>query len=1416
MPNPETTSSESSEDSEILEALVPRTHSSTLGGSKKRERSTEGETSEKKHIKRFDSFMKDELFKAAFNGDIEKMKDLLEQGGNINAKDKENYTLLHKAIASKKVEAVALVLEKDVNKINLSVSNKTGCKPFHEAVLHQGGDSKREIVKLLIDCEAKFDASIHETAYEGSLDEIGKLCEKSFKVLNETDQVGYRALHYAVANNQIKLVSWLIEKGVNIETGEFYEKRKSWSLGKTKSQSERKTQRVSSLFLAVKNNHQEMVESLLSHGADIEALNSSGSTPLMVAAAYGHLDIVKLLLSKGAKTDKRNEYGNTALLRAAERGRVNVVRYLIDENFCDLNEENDKNKYTALARATEGNYIEVVKLLLRRKNLDVNKKTLYGNAALHLAALYGYLEIAKILCQDSQTSVNEENEVGETALMIAVTRDHIKIAKILYSRGANLNKINKKGETLDLMAKRTNDPELIQWLCEKLMLNFVEQNQLVALIKLHTEDKVSLNCKGRNGNTPLLLAAQLGHEDIVSYLVKNKADHQLKNNEGNCPLHMAACGGHASMVQTLLDIGCFVDKRNKNSQTPLHLAAMYGKQNVLEVLLKNGAVIDACDKDGRIILHWASIGGHIGIVEYLFDEQNLNPNLQDEQHNTPLHLAIEFEKINVVKKLLKSESDLDIANKQGLRPIDVAAVKGNVEVLELFIDDNLDIISARNDGKTALHHAASSGHLDVVKFLVSHGADIEKEDEEGKSSLALAQEKGYEHVVGYLRTELARQQRPILRRSASRLMPKIRALVFQGGSVKGIAYVGALRELENYDVKLGEIRYIGGTSAGAITAALLGVGYTPNELETMLGEMTFTDFLDGSEKHNLLDIKKALEKHGKKYGLSLNLIFQELIRRPEATRDILTTLQSRYGLFRGEWFRLWIEKKIADKIDKISYLTFKELHQKSKNNPNLKDIYFVGTNVVTKKSEIFSNEHTPDMIISDAVRISMSIPFLFEPHCYHYKKNGERVADKSKWYVDGGVLDNYPIWLFDNTKYLAGASDEAPGAPTINYETLGFRLVPLHLQKFYEDHINMFNDTSTIAGLMEFGFAVASCYMKKQESDHKNNPADIQRTIHIENKNISMLAFDLNDEQKRSLVEAGERAVRNHFKKLKQAYEVNVTPTLISIFVNNLQDCSITYDESGTLSVRNMSMKKSDPEFVYECFAQCKTVEDMDFLRRMHILVNANDKSGGNTPAHVAASRGDKTVLKKFIGANASLIKARNLKNESLLDAALSCSDRKKCNPIVRYLIKKGLHYCNNVEKVKEICQTHLDGNEDHELQNKLKSFIQSHERIKENLKAKQYDASTWPRGSSPRSVPLVRKSIALSPPSSPIEKSESPAKLTAVQRGNLHRQLSASQEKDDDSFEKDIAAATEASLKQAKEGEVKVSNEQKILDFES
>ena len=324
-----------------------------------------------------------------------------------------------------------------------------------------------------------------------------------------------------------------------------------------------------------------------------------------------------------------------------------------------------------------------------------------------------------------------------------------------------------------------------------------------------------------------------------------------------------------------------------------------------------------------------------------------------------------------------------------------------------------------------------------------------------------------------------------------------RNLVFEGGGVKGIAYLGALDLLDEKGI-ISNIQRIGGTSAGAINAILLGLGFSPKETEDILWSLDFKKFMDDS------------------WGV---------------IRDT-KRLKEQYGWYKGDYFRDWIGKLIKEKTGN-SEATFADL-EAMKEKRGFKSLYFMGTNLSTTFSEVFSAEHTPRTCIADAVRISMSIPLFF----------AAKRSVRGDVYVDGGVLDNYPVKLFDRKKYLdsgnfteteyykkINAAFVDAERPISNYvynkETLGFRLDTKAEISLFRDHAEP--QHKKIDNFFKYTWALISTLMGAQDSAHLHSD-DWARTIYIDTLGVSTTDFDLSDDKKKELVSSGREGTVKYFE----------------------------------------------------------------------------------------------------------------------------------------------------------------------------------------------------------------------------------------------------------------------------------------------
>ncbi len=217
--------------------------------------------------------------------------------------------------------------------------------------------------------------------------------------------------------------------------------------------------------------------------------------------------------------------------------------------------------------------------------------------------------------------------------------------------------------------------------------------------------------------------------------------------------------------------------------------------------------------------------------------------------------------------------------------------------------------------------------------------------------------------------------------------------IFDGGGVKGAALAGCLKAAEEQKVKFVGF---GGTSAGAIIALLAAVGYDGDELERILvKEFDFTQLLD--DKGALLDELRSIPaKCRSKRGLFWATVVH---------RNLLRRVQDDFGLYHARAFRDFLLDKIKQKnpaFKNAEDVTFDDLKAKK-----LGPLKIMVSDIAHRKPVIFAASGEGDLTgsVLDAVRASMSYPFVFQPF---------RVGDG--FMVDGGLSSNLPIFLFEKER----------------------------------------------------------------------------------------------------------------------------------------------------------------------------------------------------------------------------------------------------------------------------------------------------------------------------------------------------------------------------------------------------------------
>jgi NTE family protein len=327
----------------------------------------------------------------------------------------------------------------------------------------------------------------------------------------------------------------------------------------------------------------------------------------------------------------------------------------------------------------------------------------------------------------------------------------------------------------------------------------------------------------------------------------------------------------------------------------------------------------------------------------------------------------------------------------------------------------------------------------------------------------------------------------------------IKNLVFEGGGVRGLAYAGALMELEELHV-LDSVERVAGTSAGAIAATLYAVGYKPNEIDDLISELKINSFADG--KWMFIGGTRRMIKN--------------------------------FGWYRGDRFNRWMSNLIQEKTGKAN-ITFRELHQLSKSRKEIKELYLTGTNLTLQKTSILSFETFPEMEVHTGVRISMSIPFFFEAIVIN--KDGKICSNNKSYHkgyvmVDGGILANYPIHIFDYKKYVDNSNDSSM---VVNYQTLGIRLDEENQIDY--DRQNMGLCPCEITRMKDF---TAAFYNVVHESLNRQSMTeqDWQRSISVSTGGIGARIRKMSQNEKQLLVENGRKGVKYYYAR-KSSSNIN-------------------------------------------------------------------------------------------------------------------------------------------------------------------------------------------------------------------------------------------------------------------------------------
>jgi len=379
---------------------------------------------------------------------------------------------------------------------------------------------------------------------------------------------------------------------------------------------------------AVANNNLKLVQTIIEeiNPGDLEITTEDQETPLHIAARHGHTKIVKYLLSKDANTEAKNKFDETPLHIAIRNGHTGIVKLLL-HSMAALDATNKKRE-TALHIATLKNNTAIIKILLDRipikklQKIYLEKRTKEGLTALHIACYYGKKEAAKLLIAygaDIEAIANKKNKVqnscdpcggcgcgcddddelcegggcfstsccegscnckpygnGETPLMLAVIGKHKTIVEFLLSKKANIHATDDHGETV---------------------VHLVTNTEIAKILLDHGANANKENTYGENplytSNNPEITKLLLAHGAKINTIENSRSGLSVLHDQIQC-----CTSPSTKNIKILLEHGANVEKKDACNETPLVFAIVtHGqdekpKVDIICLLIKRGADLE--------------------------------------------------------------------------------------------------------------------------------------------------------------------------------------------------------------------------------------------------------------------------------------------------------------------------------------------------------------------------------------------------------------------------------------------------------------------------------------------------------------------------------------------------------------------------------------------------------------------------------------------------------------------------------------------------------------------------------------------------------------------------------------------------------------------------------------------------------
>ncbi|CAO3642372.1 unnamed protein product [Cunninghamella blakesleeana] len=560
---------------------------------------------------RIDKAGRTKLFVYTSSGNLEKVKELVSLGAEVNFKDHAGWVPLHEAALKGQYEIAKFLIEKGANVNARGFDDDT---PLHDAC--SGGFT--DLVQLLVDSGADVFAlnSDKQRPLDVCDDETcSNILEIKMKQLDRLvaqDENGRTILHKACCNGDYDEVSSLLTQGANTNS----EDKKLWT----------------PIHEAAKYGHLPVVKLLVEHGADINHIGYQGNSVLHHACKHSHGAIVHFLLDKGADIHASNHSRKTPY-------DVTTDPAIRRELAAKLDEEKKQ-------RATSDAIDEITFTTLKQRKpttKSIQQSRPLSREERKIQAIMKSFEVLEQQQQPKQSQPTRSSSRRYTSSnrSSSVTDDNMD-EDTITDKDNNNNTNNNKNDD-DNVTTISEPPR------KKRTRNHKRQSSVLTAESNQSSRECSVDLPENNNNNTTNKSSST--KESTKKVDATKLDPHKKDTSGRTHLHRYAIRGDVEVCKILLKAGANPNVPDNAGYTPLHESSLRGRVNVAKLLLEHGADANAKGLDLDTALHDAIDNKHPEVVDVLL-QFGADPQIKNGKGMSAMEIAKELELVDV-QRLLK-------------------------------------------------------------------------------------------------------------------------------------------------------------------------------------------------------------------------------------------------------------------------------------------------------------------------------------------------------------------------------------------------------------------------------------------------------------------------------------------------------------------------------------------------------------------------------------------------------------------------------------------------------------------------------------------------------------------------------------------------------------------------------------------